>query len=207
MVRYNSLVVEARNSRAGQCAFWHVTMGLRSPRSTSMACRAIPNPSAAKRRPAHQDLPRHSAWLKGREPVVGLRETMPLCRSCNGTFAREFFIHGNGPRAQICVRCGLDKACDQEESRPSSMRTSSRPAFPWCRDDGALDHNPDGWTLWLTFLTGVSPWGTYVLVLSAWAPCSCRLKSCSTAQVLGDMARLTPTHERPKALNQTLRGF
>ena len=44
---------------------------------------------------------------------------MPLCRSCNGTFAREYFIHGNGPRAQICVRCGLEQGLVTKEEVPT----------------------------------------------------------------------------------------
>ena len=64
-----------------------------------------------------------------------------------------------------------------------------------------------GWTLWLTFLTGVSPWGTYVLVLLGLSTL------LSPAQILlyrakysGDMARLTPAHERPeRALRSGLR--
>ena len=56
-----------------------------------------------------------------------------------------------------------------------------------------------GWILWLTFLTGVSPWGTYVLVLlglgTLLLPAQILLYR---AKYSGDMARLTPAHERPK---------
>ena len=49
-----------------------------------------------------------------------------------------------------------------------------------------------GWTLWLTFLTGVSPWGTYVLVLlglgTLLLPAQILLYR---AKYSGDMARLT----------------
>ena len=43
-------------------------------------------------------------------------EFMPTCRYCLGTFNREQFIHGNGPRAQVCIRCAVEMkiATDEE---------------------------------------------------------------------------------------------
>ena len=34
---------------------------------------------------------------------------MPTCRLCSGTYPREFFIHGNGPNTQVCVRCAVEQ--------------------------------------------------------------------------------------------------
>jgi uncharacterized membrane protein len=56
-----------------------------------------------------------------------------------------------------------------------------------------------GWTLWIAFLTGVAPWGTYVLVLlgigTLLLPVQILLYR---ARYTSDMSRLTPAHERPK---------
>ncbi|DAC15583.1 MAG TPA: hypothetical protein HA276_07330 [Candidatus Poseidoniaceae archaeon] len=126
---------------------------------------------------------------------------MPLCRSCNGTFAREYFIHGNGPRAQVCVRCGLDQGLVTKEEVPTFFDDgliSSRLSVVSRRWGPAITLIM-GWTFWLTFLTGVSPWGTYVLVLlgigTLLLPAQILLYR---AKYSGDMARLTPNHERPK---------
>ena len=126
---------------------------------------------------------------------------MPLCRSCNGTFAREYFIHGNGPRAQICVRCGLDQGLVSKEDVPTFFDENliaSRLSVV-SRRWGPSITILMGWTLWLTFLIGVSPWGTYVLVLlglgTLLLPAQILLYR---AKYSGDMARLTPAHERPK---------
>ena len=40
---------------------------------------------------------------------------MPTCRFCLGTFSRDQFIHGNGPRAQVCIRCAVDRKMATEE--------------------------------------------------------------------------------------------
>ena len=147
MVRYKSLVVECPNLRVLviNARYGHVTLGVRSPRFNVHGLQGILNPSAAKKATGSPNLPRCIAWLKGREPVVNLRETMPLCRSCNGTFAREYFIHGNGPRAQICVRCGLDQGLVTRKTFHLLRREPHRFA-PFCglSTMGALDHDSDG---------------------------------------------------------------
>ena len=46
---------------------------------------------------------------------------MPTCRYCLGTFSREQFIHGNGPRAQVCIRCAVEMKIATEEEILMSM--------------------------------------------------------------------------------------
>ena len=47
---------------------------------------------------------------------------MPTCRYCLGTFSREQFIHGNGPRAQVCIRCAVEmKIATEEEIKIAVM--------------------------------------------------------------------------------------
>ena len=44
---------------------------------------------------------------------------MPTCRLCFSVYPREQFIHGNGPRAQVCVRCGVEQGMVTEEEAAS----------------------------------------------------------------------------------------
>ena len=126
---------------------------------------------------------------------------MPLCRSCNGTLAREYFIHGTGPRTQVCVRCALDQGLVTKEEVPTFFDEgliASRLSVVSRRWGPAITLIM-GWTFWSTFLTGVRPWGTYVLVLlgigTLLLPAQILL---FRAKYTSDMSRLTPSHERPK---------
>ena len=43
---------------------------------------------------------------------------MPTCRHCGSTYPREHFIHGNGPKTQVCVRCGVEQGLVSKEDVP-----------------------------------------------------------------------------------------
>jgi hypothetical protein len=127
--------------------------------------------------------------------------TMPLCRSCNGTYPREHFIHGNGPRTQICGRCGIEQGLISKDEAPllfddalvaARLSTVSR---RW----GPTITLLLGWSLWISVLSGVKPWGAYVLALLGLATLLLPAQLLFyRAKYAGDMARLTPAHERPK---------
>ena len=126
---------------------------------------------------------------------------MPLCRVCNGTFNREQFIHGVGPRAQVCVRCGVEKGMVTKEEAASlygedlSAARLSTVSRRW----GPLITISIGWILWITFLAGNPPWSLYVLGLLG-------LGTLLTPVVMiaygpkfrSDLDRLTPAYDRPK---------
>ena len=61
---------------------------------------------------------------------------MPLCRCQRDP--HEYFIHGNGPRAQICVRCGLEQGLVSKEDVPTFFDEASSPRLLSSPDDGGL---------------------------------------------------------------------
>ncbi|MCP2504078.1 MAG: hypothetical protein NLN65_02105 [Candidatus Poseidoniaceae archaeon] len=125
---------------------------------------------------------------------------MPTCRHCSSTYSREQFIHGNGPKAQVCVRCGLEKGLVTEEDAANMYddSLSSARLQIMARRYSIFMYIPLLWTLWILVLSDVSPWGWYFLglliILTLLAPVWFIYRG---GQYSGDMARLTPAYERP----------
>ncbi len=126
---------------------------------------------------------------------------MPICRHCSSTYAREQFIHGIGPKAQVCVRCGLELGLVSKEEAANMFDDSLRSARLqiMARRYSIFMYIPLLWTLWILVLSDVNPWGWYflalLLVLTLLAPVWFIYRS---GQYSGDMARLTPSYDRPK---------
>jgi hypothetical protein len=126
---------------------------------------------------------------------------MPTCRFCSGTYPREEFIHGNGPRAQVCARCGVEKNLASKEEAANlydeTLRNSRLSIM--ARRYSIFLYIPVLWTLWAMYLSSVQPWGIYFLIiligLTLFAPVWFIYRG---ARFAGDMARLTPAYERPK---------
>ncbi len=126
---------------------------------------------------------------------------MPTCRHCCSTYARGQFIHGNGPRAQVCVRCGVEKGLVTEDEvaslydKPTANARFSALARRW----SPLMWLSVLWTAWILFLSDVDPWRLYALVLlvvfTLLLPVYMIFFSSKHMAV---MARLTPEYERPK---------
>ena len=127
--------------------------------------------------------------------------TMPTCRLCGSTYPREFFIHGNGPNAQVCVRCGVDHGLVTKEDVPVLFEKSAASArfSAVARRYSVFLYLPFLWILWGSTLSGVEPWGLFFLILlillTLIAPV---LFIYRGGQYSGDMARLTPSYDRPK---------
>ena len=126
---------------------------------------------------------------------------MPTCRHCNSTYSREYFIHGNGPRAQVCVRCGVEKGLVTPEEAPtlySDELMQARMSVVFRRWGPAIALVL-GWMLWLGILKGMQPWSAYIFVLLAIAtPALAVVMVLYRAKYNSDMARLTPDYQRPK---------
>ncbi|HIF90733.1 MAG TPA: hypothetical protein EYQ58_04245 [Candidatus Poseidoniales archaeon] len=126
---------------------------------------------------------------------------MPTCRHCSSKYPREYFIHGNGPRTQVCVRCGVEQGLVTEEETPTLFNTSQKNArfSVVARRYSFFLYLPMLWIFWSTSLSEVTPWGMYFLIiliiLTLLTPLWFIYRS---SQFSGDMARLTPAHERPK---------
>lgn len=126
---------------------------------------------------------------------------MPLCRSCNGTFNREQFIHGNGPRAQICVRCGVDQGLVSKEEAASlfAEELSAARLSTISRRWGPIITLSIGWVLWIGLLAGNPPWSLYVLgLLSLGTLLTPIVMIAYGPKFRSDINRLTPAYDRPK---------
>ena len=126
---------------------------------------------------------------------------MPTCRYCLGTFSRDQFIHGNGPRAQVCIRCAVDMkiATDEEAENLYSEKLRNARLSLVARRYSMFLYIPVLWTLWGMYISSVEPWGLYFLLLliglTLFAPAWFFIRS---AHFAGNLARLTPEYERPK---------
>ena len=125
---------------------------------------------------------------------------MPTCRFCESTYPREYFIHGIGPRKDVCQRCGLSEGLINEEEATmlfdaglanSRLTLFTRRWSPWLWVLAL-------WGLWFTLLSNIPTWGIFALVvlllLSLFLPLNHLLGRARYSAVL---ARLTPEHERP----------
>ena len=126
---------------------------------------------------------------------------MPTCRHCGSTYPREFFIHGNGPKTQVCVRCGVDHGLVSKDEVPVlfDKSTSSARFSTVARRYSIFLYIPFLWTLWGMFLAVVQPWGLFffglLLLLTLLAPVLFLYRG---GRFSGQMARLTPAYDRPK---------
>ena len=86
---------------------------------------------------------------------------MPTCRHCYCVYPREQFIHGNGPKAQVCVRCGVEKGLVSEEEVASLYNNSTANArfSALARRWSPLMWLSVLWIAWIVFLNDVEPWG------------------------------------------------
>ena len=126
---------------------------------------------------------------------------MPTCRICSSKYPRNYFIHGVGPRTNVCVRCGVEQGFVTEEEAPTLFNNSQKNArfSAVARRYSFFLYLPVLWIFWSTSLSGVEPWGMYFLIvlilLTLLTPLWFIYRS---SQFSGDMARLTPAYERPK---------
>ena len=125
---------------------------------------------------------------------------MPTCRHCFGTYHRNQFIHGNGPRAQVCVRCGVEKGLVSAEEAPTLYdgATANARFTAVARRWAPAMWLMIIWTVWTIFLTYVEPWGLYVLILLILFTLALPLYMFFfSSRHMAVMARLTPAYDRP----------
>ena len=126
---------------------------------------------------------------------------MPACRHCGSTYPREFFIHGVGPRAQVCAQCGLDKGLVTKEEVPLlfDQQLANARFSAVARRYSIFLYVPFLWALWGFTLSDIKPWGLFFLglliVLTLLAPVIFIYRG---GRYSGDMARLSPAYDRPK---------
>jgi len=126
---------------------------------------------------------------------------MPTCRHCYGTYSRDQFIHGVGPKSQVCVRCGVEKGLVTEDEAASlyNKSTSNARFSALARRWSPLMWLGVLWTAWVLFIKDVEPWDLYTLILLALFTLLVPLYMFAfSSKHMAVMARLTPEYERPK---------
>ena len=126
---------------------------------------------------------------------------MPTCRLCFSVYNRDQFIHGNGPRAQVCVRCGVEQGMVTEEEAASLYDSSTANArfSALARRWSPLMWLSVLWIAWIVLLNEVDPWGLYTLIILAIFTLIVPIYMLFfSSKHMAVMARLTPEYERPK---------
>ena len=124
---------------------------------------------------------------------------MPACRHCGSTYPREFFIHGVGPRAQVCAQCGLDKGLVTKKEVPLlfDKQLANARFSAVARRYSIFLYVPFLWALWGFTLSDIKPWGLFFLglliVLTLLAPVIFIYRG---GRYSGDMARLSPAYSQ-----------
>ena len=125
---------------------------------------------------------------------------MPACRFCFAIYPREFFILGNGPRKDVCQRCGIEEGLIEESEAAmlfdaglasSRLTLLSRRWAPilWVL---AL------WGMWFVILSSIPTWGMFslivLIIVSLVLPVNMMLNRAKYSALFSG---LTPTHQRP----------
>lgn len=126
---------------------------------------------------------------------------MPTCRHCYSTYPREQFIHGNGPKSQVCVRCGVEMGLVTKEEVASYYDDSTANArfSALARRWSPLMWLSILWIVWIMYLGDVDPWGLYsLIVIGAFTLIVPVYMLFYSSKHMAVMTRLTPDYERPK---------
>ncbi|MAY05513.1 MAG: hypothetical protein CMB25_07980 [Euryarchaeota archaeon] len=126
---------------------------------------------------------------------------MPTCRLCSGTYPREFFIHGNGPNTQVCVRCAVEQGYVSKDEatnlyddtlKSARLSTVTRRYRPFL-------YLTMLWGIYITTIRSINPWGWYMLLmLTLLTLISIVVFFTSAAKYSSTLSRLTPDYDRPK---------
>jgi hypothetical protein len=125
---------------------------------------------------------------------------MPACRFCFATYPREFFILGDGPRKDVCQRCGVKEGMIEESEAvmlfdaglaSSRLTLLSRRWAPmlWVL---AL------WGMWFVILSSIPTWGIFSLIVLILVTLVLPVNMIlNRAKYSALFSGLTPAHQRP----------
>ena len=132
--------------------------------------------------------------LKDNPPLV-VTSLMPVCRLCKQNYPQSQFITGNGPRYQVCARCGVEYGLVDPEDAPqlysdeilnARLSLYTRRHLPWV---SVLM----GWILFLSIGRGIEPWsGLFFGVLAISSLIIPVLHIMGTTRFLAELAKITP---------------
>jgi len=120
---------------------------------------------------------------------------MPACRMCKQNYPQSQFISGNGPRYQVCARCGIEHGLADPEETPqyfaddvvnARLSLYTRRHLPWF----AVFM---GWILYLSIGRGIELWsGLFFGVLALSTLVVPVLHFLGTPRFLAQLSRITP---------------
>ena len=132
--------------------------------------------------------------LKDDTPLVVTR-IMPVCRMCKQNYPQSQFITGNGPRYQVCSRCGVENGLADPENTPqfysdeilnARLSLYTRRPLPWV---SVLV----GWFLFISIGRGIELWSAVFFgVLAISALIVPVLHFMGTTRFQAELSRITP---------------
>ena len=135
-----------------------------------------------------------TAALKDNPPLVGT-SVMPVCRMCKQNYPQAQFITGNGPRYQVCSRCGVEHGLADPENTPqfysdeilnARLSLYTKRHLPWL---SVLI----GWFLFLSIGRGIELWsGLFFGVLALSSLIVPVLHFMGTTRFIAELSRITP---------------
>jgi hypothetical protein len=140
------------------------------------------------------DLVPKTAALKDNPPLVGT-SVMPVCRMCKQNYPQAQFITGNGPRYQVCSRCGVEHGLVDPENTPqfysdeilnARLSLYTKRHLPWV---SVLI----GWFLFLSIGRGIELWsGLFFGVLALSSLIVPVLHFMGSTRFIAELSRITP---------------
>ncbi|MCH1592009.1 MAG: hypothetical protein L7R66_03345 [Candidatus Thalassarchaeaceae archaeon] len=135
-----------------------------------------------------------TAALKDNPPLV-VTSVMPVCRMCKQNYPQAQFITGNGPRYQVCSRCGVEHGLADPEETPqfysdevlnARLSLYTRRHLPWV---SVLI----GWFLYLSIGQGIELWsGLFFSVLALSTLIVPVLHFMGSTRFIAELSRITP---------------
>ena len=120
---------------------------------------------------------------------------MPACRLCKQNYPQSQFISGNGPRYQVCARCGIEHGLADPAETPqfysdevlnARLSLYTRRHLPWA---SVLM----GWILFLSIGRGIELWsGLFFGVLALSSLVVPVLHFMGSARFRAELSRITP---------------
>ena len=125
---------------------------------------------------------------------------MPTCRHCGFTGDRMHFIHGNGPRKDVCAHCGVKMGLVSEEDAVNlfSNEVANARLNLVSRRWAPFFWVTLLWNAWFYYIMDVNNWNRVVfgilLLITLTLPV---LFLISSATYSAKMEKVTPDYKRP----------
>ena len=120
---------------------------------------------------------------------------MPACRMCKQNYPQAQFISGNGPRYQVCSRCGIEHGLVDPEDTPqfySDEILNARLSL-FTRRNLPLVALLVGWILYLSIGRGIDLWsGLFFGLLAISTMIVPLLHFMGSAKFRAELSRITP---------------